>query len=356
MVSAASTGELERFADICHEYELPYRMGELEENVTVTRLAEEGSNAPGSAILLTKAPLAEGVVFTDAKVVLYGNADLFETLPPPSQRPRARPKTASFFSDFCDLKPGDYVVHVDHGIGQFEGLRQVAMEGATGEFMLLALCGRREALRAAGAAGPDSEISRRWAARNRSSTGWEPAVWEARKTRVRKSVSDMAEQLLELYAERKTAAGHAFPPDTNWHAEFEDAFEFEETADQQRAIEDVKRDMESTLPMDRLLCGDVGYGKTEVAMRAAFKAVADSKQVAVLAPTTVLAFQHYRNVQAAVRGVSRAHRDAQPVSHGKRAEKNSGGTGSGEGGHSDRHAPPSFQGREISGPGIAGRG
>jgi transcription-repair coupling factor (superfamily II helicase) len=141
MVSAASTGELERFADICHEFELPYRMGELEENATVARLAEEGSTAPGSAVLLTKAPLSEGVIFPEAKVVLYGNADLFETLPPPSQRSRARPKTASFFSDFSDLKPGDYVVHVDHGIGQFEGLRQVAIEGANGEFMLLRYAG-----------------------------------------------------------------------------------------------------------------------------------------------------------------------------------------------------------------------
>ena len=103
----------------------------------------------------------------------------------------------------------------------------------------------------------------------------------------------MSEQLLALYAERKTAAGHAFPPDSNWQREFEDAFEFEETPDQLKAIADIKRDMESPLPMDRLLCGDVGYGKTEVAMRAAFKAIADSKQVAVLAPTTVLAFQHY---------------------------------------------------------------
>ena len=106
MVSAASTGELERFADICHEFEVPYRMGELEENATVARLAEEGSTAPGSAMLLTKAPLSEGVIFPEAKVVLYGNADLFETLPLPSQRSRARPKTASFFSDFSDLKPG----------------------------------------------------------------------------------------------------------------------------------------------------------------------------------------------------------------------------------------------------------
>jgi transcription-repair coupling factor (superfamily II helicase) len=293
MVSAASTGELERFADICHEFELPYRMGELEENATVARLAEEGSTAPGSAILLTKAPLSEGVIFPDAKVVLYGNADLFETLPPPSQRSRARPKTASFFSDFSDLKPGDHVVHVDHGIGQFEGLRQVAIEGANGEFMLL---------RYAGDAKLYVPLARLDLIQKYTSLGGvEPqldrlgtTVWEARKTRVKKSVSDMAEQLLALYAERKMAAGHAFPTDSNWTHEFDDAFEFEETPDQQRAIEDVKRDMESALPMDRLLCGDVGYGKTEVAMRAAFKAIADSKQVAILAPTTVLAFQHYQ--------------------------------------------------------------
>src|SRR5277367_6284683 len=137
LVSGASTGELERFADICHEFELPYRMGELEENTTVTRLAEEGSGAAGPSMVLIKAPIESGVVFVDAKLALYGNADLFETQAPPSQRSRARPKTASFFSDFSDLKPGDFVVHVDHGIGQFEGLRQVAMEGANGEFMLL---------------------------------------------------------------------------------------------------------------------------------------------------------------------------------------------------------------------------
>ena len=292
MVSAASTGELERLAGICHEYELPYRMGELEENVTVARLAEESSGASGPAMVLIKVPLAEGVVFTDAKLALYGNADLFESLPAPSQRSRARPKTASFFSDFSDLKPGDYVVHVDHGIGQFEGLRQVAIEGANGEFMLLRYAGEAKLY------VPLARLD--LVQKYQSLGGAEPVldrlgtgVWEARKTRVRKSVSDMAGQLLALYAERKTAPGHAFPRDTNWQREFEDAFEFEETPDQQRAIEDLKKDMESPLPMDRLLCGDVGYGKTEVAMRAAFKAIADSKQVAVLAPTTVLAFQHF---------------------------------------------------------------
>jgi transcription-repair coupling factor (superfamily II helicase) len=292
MVSAATNGELERLADICHEYEVPYRLGELEENVTVSRLAEEshGGNVPG--MILIKAPISEGVAILDVNLTIYGNTDLFETLPPPSQRARSRPKSASFFSDFSDLKPGDFVVHVDHGIGQFEGLRQVAVEGANGEFMLLhyaddaklyvplARLDLIQKYNALGGATP---------ALDRLGT----TIWEARKTRVRKSVSDMAEKLLELYAERKMAAGHPFPPDSNWQREFEDAFEFEETTDQQKAIDDVKRDMESTLPMDRLLCGDVGYGKTEVAMRAAFKAIADSKQAAILAPTTVLAFQHY---------------------------------------------------------------
>jgi transcription-repair coupling factor (superfamily II helicase) len=294
MVSAGSTGELERFADICHEYELPYALGELEENTTVARLAEEGATSGNNvpAMVLVKAPLADGVVFPDAKLAIYGNADLFETIPQP-QRQRARPKTASFFSDFSDLQPGDYVVHADHGIGQFEGLRQITSEAATGEFMLLryaedakvyvplARIDLVQKYKSLGDAKPTLD---------RLGT----TVWEVRKSRVRKSVSDMADQLLALYAERKMAVGHSFSPDANFQREFEDAFDFEETPDQQKAIDDVKRDMESSLPMDRLLCGDVGYGKTEVAMRAAFKAVNDSRQVAVLGPTTVLAFQHYQ--------------------------------------------------------------
>jgi len=289
IVSAASTGELERLADLCHEYEMPYRLGELEKDATVTRLAEESSSGGVPAMGLVKAPFPEGVVFSEARIAFYGNADLFESLP--AHRMRARPKTASFFSDLSDLKPSDFVVHVDHGIGQFEGLRQVTVDGAQGEFMLL---------RYAGDARLYVPLARLDLIQKYQSLGGaEPAldrlgatVWEARKSRVRKSVSDMADQLLALYAERKSSPGHQFSTDSNWQHEFEDAFEFQETPDQLRAIEEVKHDMQSPLSMDRLLCGDVGYGKTEVAMRAAFKAVADGKQVAVLAPTTVLAFQH----------------------------------------------------------------
>ncbi len=121
--------------------------------------------------------------------------------------------------------------------------------------------------------------------------------WERAKTKVKKAMRDMAEELLKLYAARKAVPGHAFSPDSHWHQEFDDAFEYELTVDQKSATADIKRDMESPTPMDRLLCGDVGYGKTEVAMRAAFKAVMDGKQVAFLAPTTVLAFQHQKTLK-----------------------------------------------------------
>ncbi len=288
IVSAASTGELERLADLCHDYELPYRLAELEEDVTITRLSEEASAGSVPAVVLAKTPLAEGVALPELRLVLYGNADLFETLTVPA-RPRARAKAAAFASDFSDLQPGALVVHVDHGIAEFEGLRRLP----EGEFMLLryaddarlylplARLDLVQKYRALGGARPPLD-----------KLGG--TTWAARKARVRRSVDDMAEKLLKLYADRKAGAGHAFPPDTPWQKEFEDAFEFEETADQARAIGEVKSDLKSPQSMDRLLCGDVGYGKTEVAMRAAFKVVSDSKQVAVLAPTTVLVFQHYQ--------------------------------------------------------------
>jgi transcription-repair coupling factor (superfamily II helicase) len=288
LLTAASTGELERLADICREYETPYVLGESEDAAAgfTSERAHESA-----ALLLIRAPFAEGVAFPDAKLTIFGNSDLFESTPA-VERPGRKIRTSGFFSDFAELKPGDFVVHVDHGIGQFEGLRQIESDGRRGEFMLLRY----------------AEDSRLYVPLERMDLvqsyrvveGAHPQLdklggtgWNTRKTRVRKSLEDMAEQLLALYAARKTAPGQAFSPDGNFQREFEDAFEFEETADQNFAISDIKRDMESPTPMDRLLCGDVGYGKTEVAMRAAFKAVADSKQVAVLAPTTVLAFQHY---------------------------------------------------------------
>lgn len=291
LVAAASSGELERLADLCREYDVPYRLGELEQSATGARLVEEVTSGSAPAAVLLRAPLPEGFVIPEARLAFYGTGDLFETAPA-HERPRARPKTAGFYSDFSELKPGDYVVHVDHGIGQFEGLQTIENDGRRGEFMRLQY---------AEDARLYVPLERMDLVQNyRSLEGAKPQLdrlggtaWASRKTRVRKSLTDLADKLLELYAERKMAPGYGFAPDVPWQHEFEDAFEFSETPDQATAISDIKRDMEAPTPMDRLLCGDVGYGKTEVAMRAAFKAVANSKQVAVLAPTTVLVFQHY---------------------------------------------------------------
>ena len=287
-LTAASTGELERLADICREYEVPYVLGESED-AAAGFTAESAHESAG--LLLMRSPFSEGVSFPEARVTLFGNADLFEVMPA-LERPGRKIRTSGFFTDFAELKPGDFVVHVDHGIGQFEGLRQIESDGRRGEFMLLRY----------------AEDSRLYVPLERMDLvqsyrvveGSHPTLdklggtgWNTRKTRVRKSLEDMADQLLALYAARKTAPGLAFSPDGNFQREFEDAFEFDETTDQNAAIADIKKDMESPTPMDRLLCGDVGYGKTEVAMRAAFKAISDSKQVALLAPTTILAFQHF---------------------------------------------------------------
>ena len=287
-LTAASLGELERYADICREYEVPYVLGETEEAATGFT-AETATES--AALVLVRAPFAEGVTFPESKVTLFGNADLFD-ITPSVERASRKIRTSGFFTDFADLKPGDYIVHIDHGIGQFEGLRLIESDGRRGEFMLL---------RFADDARLYVPLERMDLVQSyRVVEGSEPQLdrlgstaWTSRKARVRKSLEDMADQLLLLYAQRKTAEGFAFSPDGNWQREFEDAFEFEETPDQLTAIRDIKRDLEKSAPMDRLLCGDVGYGKTEVAMRAAFKAVADGKQVAVLTPTTVLAFQHF---------------------------------------------------------------
>lgn len=215
-----------------------------------------------------------------------------------------RPSTeavGTFISDFRDLHEGDYVVHVDHGIGIFRGLRQIGVGDQNGEFVILEY---------AGGARLYAPVDRLDLIQKYSSgSGSAPQIdrlggtsWKKTKARIKKSMQHLAEELLKLYARREVARGHAFAPDDEMMHEFDAAFEYDETADQAAAITACKRDMESERPMDRLVCGDVGYGKTEVAMRAAFKAVNDGKQVAVLAPTTVLAFQHYNTFQERFKG------------------------------------------------------
>ena len=257
--------------------------------------ADETSYFAGEVLTTTlaKAYVPDGVMFPDAHLAIFGARDLFDESDTVASRPqRQKSKVSAFLSDFRDLQVGDYVVHVEHGIGQYQGLKEINQGDGNAEFMLL------EYAEGARLYVPLTRLD--LIQKYRSSEGAKPALshlgtqaWAKTKARVRKAMKDMTDELLKLYAERKTAEGHSFPAGNEFVREFEDAFEFNETEDQAQAIADVTRDMESTQPMDRLLCGDVGYGKTEVAMRAAFKAVGDNKQVAVLAPTTVLAFQHY---------------------------------------------------------------
>ena len=288
---AASAGEIERLADIFNEYAIPYQLGTDQSDGTPQYLAERAYLAGSVAsIYLIHGGIERGTIFPDAELAVFGSEDLFET--PELVARGGKSHLATFSAETFELKPGDYVVHAEHGVGRFVGLRSIEQGEAKGDYMLLEYAGDSklyvplthmdlvQRFRGAGEAAP--QLDRMGG-----------TTWTRTKTRVKAKMRDMAEELLKLYASRKMAKGFAFSADSNWQREFEDAFEFTETKDQRSAIVDIKRDMENAEPMDRLLCGDVGYGKTEVAMRAAFKALGDGKQVAVLAPTTVLTFQHF---------------------------------------------------------------
>ena len=293
LIAVPNTGEIERLADIFTEYAVSFRLGSRTRSGE--SYADETAYFAGEVLTTTlaKAYVPDGVALPDANLTIFGARDLFDESESVVSRPqRQKSKTSAFLSDFRDLQVGDYVVHVEHGIGQYQGLKEINQGDGNAEFMLL------EYAEGARLYVPLTRLD--LVQKYRSSEGAKPplshlgtAAWAKAKARVRKAMKDMADELLKLYAERKTAEGHAFSADNEWIREFEDAFEYSETEDQELAIVDVKRDMETQQPMDRLLCGDVGYGKTEIAMRAAFKAISDNKQVAVLAPTTVLVFQHY---------------------------------------------------------------
>ncbi|MGI8797057.1 MAG: transcription-repair coupling factor [Acidimicrobiia bacterium] len=233
------------------------------------------------------APLERGVVMPQAKLALVAEADLTgrrRVHRAPSRRGAQRT------TDFYDaLEPGDFVVHHQHGVGRYAGMVNRAIAGVERDYLLLEYRG-----------GDKLYIPTDQVGTVRRYTGGDsPALsrlggadWEKTRARVRRAVQEIAQELVVLYRRRLATPGHAFPADTPWQREIEEAFPFEETPDQARAIEEVKGDMERPVPMDRLVCGDVGYGKTEVAVRAAFKAVQDGKQTAVLVPTTLLANQH----------------------------------------------------------------
>jgi transcription-repair coupling factor (superfamily II helicase) len=276
----STLGMAERLRDFLHEYDLPFRLEFGEQPLKVV----DDPVAP----LVGIGRLSAGFSLPDAALLLYAETDVFDEVEHAQPTHRRRQKLSAFISDLQDLKPGDYVVHVDHGIGTYNGITLVHDR----ECMVLLYHGGDRVF---------VPLERLDLIQKYSSTeGAKPQLdklggtsWVQRKARVKRAIRDMAQELLQLYAQRRLAQGYAFSPDSEWQKEFEEAFPYEETPDQLSAIADIKKDMESPIPMDRLVCGDVGYGKTEVAMRAAFKAVGDGKQVAVLAPTTVLCYQHF---------------------------------------------------------------
>ncbi|MBI3781443.1 MAG: transcription-repair coupling factor [candidate division NC10 bacterium] len=261
--------------------------GVLREHEIAASLRETVASPGGIAIL--SGELSGGFHLDQAGLTYITEAEIFGSRHIP--RRRARPKEASPFSSFEDLAFGDVVVHEDHGIGRYKGLRQLDAGGMEGDYLLITYADNTKLYvptntlqlvhRYLGADGEPPALDRL------GGTSWARA-----KERVKASIREMAQELLTLYAARQVISGYASPPDTTWQREFEAGFPYEETPGQLQAIADVKADMERDRPMDRLICGDVGYGKTEVAMRAAFKAVMGGKQAAVLVPTTVLALQH----------------------------------------------------------------
>ncbi|MGA1982351.1 MAG: transcription-repair coupling factor [Acidobacteriaceae bacterium] len=309
LIAAPNQGEVERLAGLLQEYQVPYRLGSRTQAPGSSTVYSESSYLAGDlrTPVIVKAAIANGVQVLDLRdadgratarqLILFGAQDLVDDADVQA-RPiaRSKSKTAAFVSDFRDLAVGDYVVHVEHGIARYCGLRVIEEHDQPPlELMILEFADEAKLY---------VPLTRLDLIQKYRSTDTGPApplnklgtqAWQRTKARVKKAMADMSGELIKLYAQRKAALGTAFSPDTNMQREFEDAFDFNETDDQITAIADIKADMETAQPMDRLLCGDVGYGKTEVAMRAAFKAVQDGKQVAVLTPTTVLAFQHYES-------------------------------------------------------------
>ena len=263
-----------------------YRLRNISaETVTPEQLARLGEAGPG--LYFVAAPLRDGFVAEDLKLAVVNERALIRSAPR-ERRFAAGTRLTTFF----DVRPGDYVVHEDHGIARFAGIETRTVANVTRDYLLLEFRGDDRVF------VPHDQIGK--VSRYIGASGATPSLdklggthWQTVKTRARTAVVEMAGELLQLYAARQAIPGFAFPPDGELTRRLEDAFPYEETDDQAEAIDEVKNDMEAPHPMDRLICGDVGYGKTEVALRAAFKAAEAGKQTLVLVPTTILAEQHW---------------------------------------------------------------
>lgn len=310
--------QFDRFKELWEEFGLDKK--ELPRGIHSTIPAEifqtDGSNSThelrqkNGQILFYSGSIYRGFIIPEAKVVVISDSEVFGRIKCPQPRSLKLKYRSQFFHhliDISDLEEGDYVVHVNYGIGKFLGLTKLSesqkSNGKGEEYLVIEYAPSKEGQEPPKLYVPVSEshLITKYIGSGRGRpilnklTG---KKWQKTKEKAENAIKDYAAELLSLQAERISSPGFAFPPDTPWQHDFENAFEFEETPDQLQAILETKMDMESPKPMDRLVCGDAGYGKTEVALRAAFKAVMSGKQVAVLVPTTVLAQQHYMTFTA----------------------------------------------------------
>lgn len=246
-------------------------------------------------VFISLASLNAGFEYEEIKFAIISDKDIFGTTKTKSKKKKDREKKSKSSLTFGDLNEGDYVVHEDHGIGQYLGIEKLKIQGITKDYLLIQYKAKDRLYL------PIEQMS--MIQKYIGSDSIKPKVnrlnsseWVRTKIKTKKAIEEMAGELLDLYAKREQVKGYQFSEDFPWQQEFEEMFPYEETRGQIHSIEEIKKDMEKNKPMDRLLCGDVGYGKTEVALRAAFKAVMDSKQVAILVPTTILAQQHYNTL------------------------------------------------------------
>ncbi len=279
LLGCDNSGQKDRFSELLHEKEVfPEEFVHLQ------------SGQQTYPISLEITDLSAGFISSDLKLAILTDREIFTRYSRVRHFRRFREGVP--ISDVMELSPGDVIVHIDYGIGRFQGLKQMDIDGTVGDFLILEYADTNRLYVPVTQIHMIQKYVAGEEAHPKLNTLGDKS-WQKSKTKAKESIQKMAKELLELYGARQMVQGVSYPADTIWQKEFETSFLYEETPDQLKAIEDVKSDMESTRPMDRLLCGDVGFGKTEVAIRAAFKAVMNKKQVAILVPTTLLAEQHW---------------------------------------------------------------
>ena len=292
LVLSASGTRAERLCQDLQDYEIPaFYSRDLSHELL-----------PGE-VMIGKGTLRKGFEYPNLRFVVMTEGDIFGGVKKKRKKRVKRYEGAAIHS-FNDLKIGDYVVHENHGLGIYEGIEKIEVDHITKDYLKVAYAGGSNLYIPATSLEVLQKYAGSDAAKVPKLNKLNSPEWKKTKSRVKGAVKEIAQELVDLYAKRQAKQGHAFEKDTVWQREFEEVFPYEETEDQLHAIEDTKKDMESIKAMDRLICGDVGYGKTEIAIRAAFKAVMDGKQVAVLVPTTILAGQHYNTFVQRMRDYS----------------------------------------------------